>query len=109
MTELLLKLAAEPSPARLAKFVIRKPDEDHGELQILMVLKDDWVSDKPGCLKLHAVHAFSLDKVDMHAYMTHEAIAIEWHVPISWIRGFQWSTEEDTKGFFDIHAYKDPN
>ena len=109
VTELLLKLAAEPSPARLGKFVIRKPEDSQGELRILMVLKDDWISDKPGCLKLRDIHAFSLDKVDMYAYATHEAIAIEWDVPIDWIKGFQWSSEEDTRGFFNIHAYKDPN
>ena len=109
VTHLLLKLAAEASPARLGKFVVQKPDQERGELRILMVIRDDWLSDKADCLKLRDLLSFSLDKVDMHHYKTHEAIGIEWDVPLGWIKGFQWATEEETEKFFDIHAYKEPN
>jgi hypothetical protein len=109
MTLLLLKLAAQDAPARMGKFVIQKPDEDHGILHSYLVIRDDWLSDKPDCLKIHDMHAYSLDIVDMHAYNTHEAIGIEWHLPLSWIKGFQWATEKETESFFDIHAYKETN
>jgi hypothetical protein len=109
LLSLLLKLAAEPSPARLGRFVIHTPDEERGELRLLLIVKDDWLSDRPECLKVRDIHSFSLDKIDMHMYKTYEAIGIEWHVPFSWLKGFQWATEEEHEKFFDIHGYKETN
>ena len=109
VTQLLLRLAAEPSPSRVGKFVIQKPSQERGELRTLLVIKDDWLSEKEECLKLRDILAFSLDKVEMHAYKTHEAICIEWDVPFSWIKGFQWATEKEHEKLFDIHAYKETN
>lgn len=108
-TELLLKLAALDAPAKMGKFVVQSPADDRGELKSYLVLRDDWLADKDDCLKVRDVIAFSLDKMDMHNYRTHEAIGIEYILPLAWIKGFQWATEEEHEKFFDIHQYKDTN
>ena len=107
--QLLLKLAAQGAPARMGKFVVKKPTDDHGELRSYLVIRDNWMSDKADCLKVHDVLAYSLDKIDMHNYKTHEAIGIEFHLPLAWVKGFQWATEKEHETFFDIHAYKETN
>jgi hypothetical protein len=109
VTELLLRLAALDAPARMAKFVVQKPTEDRGSLKTYLMLRDDWRADKADCLKVYDMLAFCLDRVEMHAYKTHDAIGIPFVLPLSWVKGFQWAEEVEHEKFFDIHAYKDPN
>jgi hypothetical protein len=75
----------------------------------MLVLRDDWVSDKPDCVKFYAVHAYCPDLIEMHHYKTHDAIGLPEHVPIAWIKGFKWATDDEAAKFFDIHQYKDTN
>jgi len=109
ITLLLLKLAAQSDHARIGKFVIQRPSEDVGSLQTYLVLRDDWLSERTECLKVHDVLPFSLDLCEMYQYRTHDAIAIEKHIPFDWVLGFQWANEKEHAKFFNIHAFKEPN
>jgi len=97
------------SPAALARIVSLPATSDKPTIEPMLVLKDDWQSDKPDCVKLYLIIAYCPDLIEMHHYRTHDAIAIVQHVPLTWIKGFKWASETETSRFLDIHQFKETN